>query len=237
MTTALDIISITLREAGVLGVGQTAGAEDFNDCLRTLNGMLAQWQRKRWLVPFLTDVSAVGNNLISNPVGAGQTFNTPRPDKINAAYVRLSNQSPTNPVDYPLEQIFSYEDYSKVALKSLNSFPSYFFYDAHYPYGNLFIWPIPSNIYTVHILVKGAMQTFATAQTAFAFPPEYEEAIRYNLAVRLRPLYQLPPDMTIIALAKAALNTIRMANVQVPTLSLGNSGGSDRYNVFSDQGN
>jgi len=55
--TASSIINLTLKMAGVLGIGQTASAEDANDALTLLNAMLAQWQRKRWLVYSLDDVS------------------------------------------------------------------------------------------------------------------------------------------------------------------------------------
>jgi hypothetical protein len=44
-----------------------------------------------------------------------------RPDRIEWGYVRLLNGSGNLPVDIPLRQIFSYEDYSRVALKSLHT--------------------------------------------------------------------------------------------------------------------
>ena len=57
LPTAGSIINLALKMAGVLGVGQTASAEDSNDALTLLNQMLAQWQRQRWLVYSLDDVS------------------------------------------------------------------------------------------------------------------------------------------------------------------------------------
>lgn len=41
--TAGSIINLALKMAGILGVGQTATAEDANDAFTVLNMMLAQW--------------------------------------------------------------------------------------------------------------------------------------------------------------------------------------------------
>lgn len=238
MTTARDIILIALKEAGVLGVGQTAMAEDTTDAMRLLNNMLAVWQKKRWLVPSLKDVAFTATGAQSYTVGTGGNFNTQRPDKIQYAYARQTIPSQPNLVDYPLSQIFSRENYSQISLKTLNSFPSYFFYDANWPMGNLFVWPIPSSNYEIHIVIKNILQTFTNLTDVLILPPEYEEAIHYNLAVRLRPMYQLPPDPTIIRLAKDALNVIRNANAQVPSLDVSVPfGRGSNYNVYSDSGN
>ncbi len=51
MTTARDLIQDALKEATILGVGQTALAEDINDGMKMLRRMLAQWQKRRWMVP------------------------------------------------------------------------------------------------------------------------------------------------------------------------------------------
>lgn len=237
MTTARDLILLTLKEAGALGVGQTALAEDTTDAMRILNAMLAQWQRRRWLIPSLTDVSLPATGAVSYTVGLGGNFNIPRPDKIQYAYARQTVPSQPNLIDYPLGQIFSRENYSQISLKTLNSFPSYFFYDAHWPLANLYVWPVPSSNFDIHLVIKDTLQSFANLTDTVTLPPEYEEAIRYNLAVRLRPLYQLPPDPTLTSLAKVSLNTIKNANAQVPTLDVPvPAGRGSTYNVFSDRG-
>ena len=163
--TARDVISLAYKEAGILAVGQTLLAEDVNDGLIYLRQMVAQWQRKRWLVPSLIDISTVGNGLISNPIGNGQFWNIPRPDKIQGGYVIQLNTGST-PVSLPLYPIFSYEDYIQLTIKNLNTLPDHFFYDGAYPVGNVFIWPIPSSTWEVHLLVK-AQLGLTTAIAAF----------------------------------------------------------------------
>lgn len=156
MTTARDFVTLALREAGVTGVGQTPLAEDINDCFTLLTRMLAMWRKKRWIVPELVDISARANGAISNRIGPGQHYNWIRPDKIQYAYFKdLNSPQGSNSVSYPLTPIWSREDYSKISLKELNTWPSRYFYDNAYPYGNVFIWPIPSTQFEVHLVIKG----------------------------------------------------------------------------------
>lgn len=234
MTTPSDIITAAMQEAGVLGVGQALSGADTTTGLNRLNWMLAQWQRKRWLIWHLVDVSFVSTGAQSYSVGTGGNLNVPRPDRIEAAYLRQLVNS--QPIDYPLEELKSREDYSLVALKELTSFPYYFFYDAAYPTGQFYPWPIPlASIYEIHILVKEQLGSFSSLAQTINMPPEYIAAIHYNLAARLRPAYRLPPDPSLIGLAKDALNVIRNANAQVPRLQMPTDlvrGGL--YNVFGD---
>jgi len=45
-----DLITLSLKNAGVIGVGQTVSAEDINDAAQMLTAMLGQWQRRRYPV-------------------------------------------------------------------------------------------------------------------------------------------------------------------------------------------
>jgi len=307
MTTARDVITLAMKEAGVLGVGQSLLSEDVQDGFKLLNNMLAQWQKRRWLVPNLIDIKAIGNSQISNLIGPGQYYNSARPDKIQAAYFKqITGQAGSNQVSYMLRQITSYENYAAVQLKNLTTWPTCFFYDAAFPYGNVFVWPIPDQTYEVHLIVKGPIgftieleagnltaggaayangnylaipfvntTGFGSGGTAdvtvagnvvtaiaihdpgdgykindiltldntlmggvgagaswtvtgvtddldavFNMPPEYEEAIHYNLCVRITSMYQYEPNKVQGQLAKIALNTIKNANAQIPTLDM-----------------
>jgi len=238
VTTPLVLINLALKKTGVIGVGQTALAEDVNDAFTELNMMLSQWNRKRWLIYHLLDLAIVSTAAISYSVGSGGDINTPRPDRLEFAYYRqLQSQTPPNQVDFPLQILESREDYSRIRLKELQAISQYVFYDAGFPLGYVYPWPVlPANEYELHIGVKAQLSQFATLADDFDFPPEYELAIVYNLCARLRPSYQLPPDPSITALALDALNTIRNANAQVPRLRMpSNLIRPALYNIFSDQ--
>lgn len=308
MATARDFVIMSMKEAGVIGLGQTPNSEDINDCYTLLIRMLAQWQKRRWIVPNLIDVYARGNNAISNPIGPGQYYNSLRPDKIQSAYFKQFN-SGSNDVSYPLIPIWSYEDYSQISLKQLNTWPTYYFYDNAFPVGNVFIWPIPSTDYEIHLIVKGpigfTIQLEAVEKTVngtgyvdgsyldipfvnisslggggtadvtvvggvvtidaihtpgdgykindtltldntlmggagsgfivkvtdvtdsldaeFNMPEEYEEAIHYNLCVRITSFYQYPANPVQGKLAILALNTIKNSNIQISKLQMPSS--------------
>lgn len=215
--TARDFIILALKEAGILGVGQTPLAEDVNDCFVLLQRMTSQWQKRRWMVPGLTDIVQVGNNAISNTIGPGGYWNVPRPDKIQAGYF-IQLGTGITPISFPLDIFYAYEDYAtKVTVKTLNSFPQLVFYDANNNagLGNIFIWPIPSNIYEIHLIVKSQLAWPANINSAFTLPDEYAEAVHYNLALRICSTYQVDPKVITAKLAKVSLNTIKVTNTQV----------------------
>jgi hypothetical protein len=237
MGTARALITLAMKDAGVIGVGQTPLAEDMNDALTNLNAMMAQWERRRWLVFHLIDVVFQATGAISYTLGTGGDINVARTDSIASAYFRQTIGGPINAVDYPLTVLNSRQDYNNIALKSMASFPSVLFYDSGWPMGNVFIWPVPSNVYEIHLSLKSQLQTFTSLEDAVSLPPEYEEALRLNLAVRLRVSYRMPFDPQLNGLAKLATNTVKNSNTQIPLLQFPSDlpravGG--RYNIFSD---
>lgn len=235
-TTVNDLIALAFRDSGVFGVGQTPAAQDTNDALNRVNMMLAQWQRRRWLIWHLVTTEILSTGAQSYTVGIGGDFNIQRPDKIESAFFRQVNITPLMP-DYPLEVIQAREDYNRITLKSLTAFPQYFFYDSDYPTGRFYPWPIAqANIYSLHITTKAVLSQFTSLSQTIDLPPEYYAAIFYNLCARLRPAYGLQPDPSITALAKDALNVIRMANTQITRLQMpDNLVTRGVYDIYSDQ--
>jgi hypothetical protein len=236
--TAQAIIVEALNVAGVIGDGETPSAEDINSNLSRLNDMLAQWQRKRWLIWHLVDVSFVSTGVQFYTVGPGQNFNvTARPDRLETGcFVRLLNTAPPNQVDRPLEVIESRETYSRIALKSMGTFPRYVFYDSAYPIGNLYVWPVPqAALYEIHIALKDVLAQFATSVTPVNLPPEYVPAMKWNLARRMRAAYRMPADAEVNALGQDALNVLRLANTQVALLTMpAPLRGNGQYDPYSD---
>lgn len=222
MPTARDIITLSFKEAGILGVGQTLLSEDINDGLTYLQMMMGQWSWRRWLIPALTKYTIDCDGSISYTIGPGGNLDIVRPDTINAVWVIQLNTGST-PVSLPLAPIFSYEDYALIAVKELNSLPDHFFYDNSWPLGNFFPWPIPNNQYQLSLLVKQELNFPGDdLNTIFELPKPYQAAIHYNLALVLCSGYQLDPKQQTVRLARASLNTIRVGNVQIPRLLMPN---------------
>lgn len=243
-TTVQDLCTAALKECGALGVGQTALAEDITDAWARLQWMLQQWERKRWLVYHLVTYTKVSTGAVSYTVGPGGDINTgassARPAKLESAFMRqLANTSP-NQIDYPLDLLQSMEDYNRIALKQLVSFSNCAFYDPGWPLGTLYLWPVmQATIYAAGITVLEQLPIrFLTLATVLALPYEYYGAILYNLALRLRPKYQIAGFQGDIlpSLAKDSLNVLRGANTAIARLQM--PGGLARdgiYNIFSDR--
>lgn len=238
MTTARDLISLALFDAGIFGTGQTPAAPDINNGLTRLNDMISQWQRQRWLIYHLVQKEAACTGAQFYTIGLGMDFDIARPDRLEKAYIRQLTPPAPNQPDWPLELVQSREAYSQITLKRLGSFPRYVFYDAEFPTGKVYPWPLPSSLYELHVVVKAQLQTFANLSTVYNMPEEYKEAIRYNLQKRFLAAYRLPADQAIDKLAASALNVIRNANAQIPVLYMPNDlVRPGLYNIFSDQTN
>lgn len=224
ITTPVDLIHLCLKTAGVVGVGQEPDFEDTNDCFVMLNSMIGQWNRERFLIYHLIDSFVISTGAQSYSIGAGGDFNVPRPDRLNAAYIRMLPVTGNQPFDFPLSLIESREDYSAISLKKMSTFPNSVFYDSDWPLGHCYFWPVPSdNQFELHIVIKEHLVQFPTLTTPIALPPEYLDALIWNLTIRIKPLYQLPPDPTTVALARNSLAVIRMANTQISTLRMPSS--------------
>lgn len=268
-TTVGDLCSAALRESGAIGVGQTPLTEDVNGAWERMQWMLQEWNRKRWLVYHLVTKLVISTGAFSYTVGPGGDIDYPegqRPDKIESAFLRQfssgsssgmpvtddSDQVLSNgasnvyvggtglPIDYPLELLQSMEDYNRIALKTLTSFPGAVFYDPAWPLGNLYLYPVAqANIYAIGITVKEVLPiAFPNLAAVVSLPPEYYAAIVYTLAMRLRPKYRIPtfPGDPLPGMAKDALNVLRGANTAIARLRLPtNLLRPGIYNIFSDQ--
>lgn len=237
MTTGTQVCRDALRIAGVLGQGVEPVAEDISAAFGALNDLLAEWSSRRWLVYRLVDSSFTCTGAIYYTIGpAGNIPVTDRPDRIEAAYVRLlTAPTPNLQTDYPLTQILAREDYSRITLKQMQSFPEYYFYDPAYPLGLVYVWPLASAQYELHVVTREILAELAKVTDTLLLPRVYAGVIKWNLARRLRSIYRYRPDPEINAMAKNGLNVISSNNFAVPELEIpAELRGSGRYNFYSD---
>lgn len=233
MTTPVELINLALKQVGVLGVGQTATSEDIADAFKLLNMMLAQWSVKRNVVHQILDVGFATDGRQTYTVGAGGDFNVFRPSRLQGAYCR---QLAPQPIDYPLEVLKSQTDYGRISTKFIQSMPSTVYYDPQFPLGVLHVWPVAIAGYEIHLQILAPLTQFVTAYDTINLPAEYEEALMYNLAGRLYPMYGLPADQVVIKLAAASLAAVRMANTQTGKLYMPDGlVRSGTYNFYTDR--
>jgi hypothetical protein len=222
--TVQQLLVNCLIDAGIVGIDESIEQPIINRAFTQVNWIIAQWNRKRWLCYALEEYSFVSTGALSYPVGKGMAVDiNPRPDRLEYAFLRfLQGSSPGNlQVDIALDIIESREDYSRIVVKNVGTLPWRIFYQPDWPVGALFPWPVPqASIYEIHVGFKVVLPRFASLSDKINFPPEYEAALNWTLARRLRASYQLPEDPQINSLARNALNTLRLANSAMSTLRL-----------------
>jgi hypothetical protein len=217
--TVRHLLILALRLAGRINDTQRVSdtSTDMADALSFLTMMLAQWQRKRWLIWNETETAkvATGNQWYS--VGPGGDFDMPRPDKLHGGFTRFKPFG-AHSVDIPLAIIEAKEDWAEITIKDLGSIPAALFYDSAFPMGRVTFYPVPqASQYEMHILTKTPLPVYLAINNAISLPPEYADAIASNLAIRL-PGAQLNP--VLLGQARSSLETIKLANAQIPLLSL-----------------
>lgn len=246
MTTGLDIVKQMLWKAGITGRGITPSSTDTQDALADLNDMLGQWRSQRFMVWDMLNTGFIGDGRRTPyTVGPGGEYNmTPRPNRIESAFVRQlqSTGAGSLQVDTPLKVWDAREDYDRVSVKGLISFPMGVFLDTAMPLGQLYIYPWPGpgpGQYAVYITTKGSMPVITLQTDMSAFPEPYVPAMKFNGARRLRQAYGrgMKPDPELIRLANESLDVILQMNMQLPEMNmpvslLQNGGG---YNILSDQ--
>lgn len=270
-TTCGDLLRQGLKEAGVLGIGQMPVQEELIDAQFLMQGLLQEWQRKRWMVYHLVTRTVVSTGARAYTIGPqptavgglvpdiptsgdyGPEFNSDfshppqvqgggiqRPSRLETAFLRQLVDSQPNEIDYPLFQLPSMEDYARIALKGLISFPGVFFYDPALPLGYIYPWPVPqANIYALGVVIREALPTyFPTQATQVVLPYEYYNALTTNLGMALRGRYGLGayPGDTLPKRAAEAKATIAGTNTAIARLVIDPAlTRPEIYNIFSDQ--
>lgn len=241
-TTVRDICQEALKDSGYLGIGQTAADDIVTDTWTRLQWMLQGWERKRWMVYHLVNLSCVSTGAILYTVGPGGQIDTgtdsARPGKLESAFLRQLQNSQPNNIDYWCEILHAREDYDKIALKSLVAFSYTAFLDSDWPLAKLYFWPVPqASIYELHVTIRAQLPArFASLNTQIILPYEYYDAIESNLAILMRGRLQIGtfPGDTLPNRAEMSMKTVRGPNTQIARLQLPQLNKSNNYNIFGD---
>lgn len=210
MTTAYDIIKRSMQKAGILTKTEVPSSDEANDALQELNAMLSSWSNESMLayVRVLENFPLTGAT--SYTIGPSQTFNTARPVVIISAYVRQGI------TDEPVEVITD-EQYDAIPDKSSQGAPYWLNYSNGYPTGTIKLYPVGDSSYTLYIRSEKTLGSFTLHQDV-EYPPGWEDAIVYNLAIRLAPEYGQQIDPLILELADQTKASIQRAILKNRTM-------------------
>lgn len=191
--TVSDLVSGALQKIKVLRSGETADADDSALVLTDLRRMLRTWAT-RGIRLWLTEEQVV--TLAADT--ATYTLN-PRTLEIRYAYRRSGNN------DTPI-QIFDREEYMRLPNKSVSGAPYALWHDRQYNQTQIKVYPVPNAVGdTLRLTTKRQIQDVTALGENVELPPEWSEAIVYNLAVRIAPAFSAerelgnPRDPTSVA--------------------------------------
>lgn len=223
-----NIIKAAYANLGAIDGAGEPESWQYEQGLQSLNSMLASWSREK-----LTIYGAVDESFTLTPgdgvytVGVGADFNTAWPfDVINAFY------RDANGIDTPLV-ITTQGQYDSLADKSISARPEYLVYDPKgYPTGTATLYPVPDSAYTLFWTAQKVITSYASIDATVGIAPEYEEALEYNLTLRLAPKCRVPVSQEIAALARISKSVIPV-DIE-PAQFDGAFKTRTRYNIFSD---
>lgn len=234
MATFLDRLKSAMWKINALESGETPPTQEQTDGLAIANQMLDAWNADRTLIFSIKRTThTLTPSLNPHTIGTSGTFVTDRPVKIEKAGLIVAGDD----AEYPIEVVFLIGEYARVRDKVTESgIPTLLYYDAAYPNGKIYLTPVPNAANTLVLYRWTPLTAIATVATAVAFPPGYEEAFDYNLAVVLADsnFGQLTPGVE--KRAERLLDKIRSVNLQVPIMensaaSLGSGG--NRSNIYT----
>jgi hypothetical protein len=181
---------------------QTPTTSQYTKAIQALNYMLTAWQAdglQLWARKETSFALTQGN--IDYSIGSGATINVYRPLKIYQAWRRDA----TNDIDVPLELV-SEKDYANYANKLTEGTPIALYYSPRYESNSVQEGPTAAGLIkiyqpadswhatntTVYIKYQRPFTDFNATTDTLDFPQEWNEAIKYGLAVRLAPVYGIP---------------------------------------------
>ena len=208
MTTALQLITSSLRKLGAVAAGEALDADEQSDALAALNQIVESWSLKG-LALFRRENAAY--TLVPSQqaysVGSGADFDGSRPITLHSAFVTRGG------IDYPLA-VLTQAQWNDILQKSTQSeIPEGIYYEPTFPTGTMRFWPIPIEALTVTLAIDMQLAAVADINDDLAFPPGYERALLYALAVDLAPEYPaVTLSQSVIDTADEALADIKRAN-------------------------
>lgn len=202
MTTASGLIAQAMKKIGVLTKSETPDSDEAADGLISLNNLLSSWSNESLFVYSRVWESFSITGASSYTIGTSQTLNTTRPINIVEAHVRLGS------TDYPLT-IVPDEVYNAIPDKATVGLPTTLNFDNAFSTGNIRLYPVPDQTYSLYLLSEKQLVTLALTDT-ISLPAGWERALIYNLALEIAPEYGVTVDPLVVKSAQEAKGLIAL---------------------------
>ena len=189
LPTCVDIINEALSHLGVYGGGDPLAASDLQSAYFTLQAMVDGWGAQALTI---YNISALPFSLTAGQQSytLGLAGATPANNWVAAFlpndFHQVTMTLPGSPaLELPVA-IATPDEWAGIALKSLSTnivttcWPDY-----GAAFHTLNFWPVPNASIAVTLYVPQAVQRFTATSNVIQFPPAYQEAITFELAIKL----------------------------------------------------
>ncbi len=208
-----DLIKRSLRLIGASATGESVTADEMADAVFALRGMLANWSINNLLG---TSVVREEFDLIPGQqkytLGPDPTadFETSRPVAIVSA--ALLNEASTN-YESRIE-LRTAAQWAAIKSKGVtSSMPNFIYIEGASPLEKINVWPVPNEAKKLVLYSTKILSDVMGPNDEVNFPPGYEQALAYNLAIILAPEFGRSVTPEVAAIASTSLGDIKRKNI------------------------
>lgn len=266
MSTVRDLITDALLLIGAVASGENPTAAEQADALRSLNRMKDSWSGEGILIPkFIREVFVLTPGQSKYTIGPEGDFDTERPTLIYKAAAsdadivvnELTPFIPGDPLaDPPTEdvpatyetivnsvyeipvKVMNIQEWAAISSKKMGStYVQMIYLEGTSPLNTIDVWPVPNVQSALVLYSQKPMSNFISANDVVELPPGYEDAIVYNLALRLAPSYGKQVSAEVAASAQETKANISRNNIR-PSLMVSDAFGltnRKRFNIYSGE--
>lgn len=204
------VLNASARKLAVIASGETLSTAEYADALIALQGMLRSWAAEKINVfSSVRETHTLVAGTASYTWGSGGNINTARPNQVLSAYVTDSSGT-----SHGVEIIGS-SKYNAISIKTTQDRPYMLYPVYNYPLATIYLYPVPSSAETLNLeSIKPFTETssFSAISDTLALPLNYEEAVIYNLAVRLAPEFGVIAPAEVVAIARSSYDRLMILN-------------------------
>jgi len=215
--TVRDLVTEAAQELGIVAAGETLAAADAELFVQRLIWLFDSWNAERaGVYADRLTTHTLTPSLQPHTIGPSGTFTvSQRPVSIDGANLVLTNVTPNVYVPIAIRDIEWFRELPAPTLEA--SIPTDLYYEAGWPNGSLYLWPVPTTAYGLELQTRIVLSALTLADT-FTMPPGYREAVTLTLAEKCARPFGRPVADDLRIEAMRARGRVFANNDETPRL-------------------
>jgi len=203
-----EAIRSSMRKISALSSGQEPTPQEYKDCLEALNLMLDSWSADiAEVFSYTREEFTMTPGTAEYTIGDAGDFDTVRPKEILSAFVQYPGANNKYGIDVVGQERYDYQN-----LANTPGRPRKMYYNPTYPLGTLFFYYSPNAAFTLTLKTKKALGVYTSINDEITLPQEYNEAIVFNLILRISDEFGFAVPNDIKRMAKESINIVKKLN-------------------------